>query len=419
MRARKGSPVRGSSCHLKHVMCRFVLIALLCAGCTPGVVPIAEYGEAGEGFAAAYCTARDEYFVVWHDSVFLPTGGRQIRAVSLSPEGEILEPKRTILTSADTIAAFPMELYFNESEEHYFMVWTEETDNVMGAFVSLEGTAGVPFLIGHGLVRGLIYNQESGEYTVALGSIPYTGASGVGQRLSATGDLLGDVFSLTRGGEGDALLGLALNTDTHQYMSIAAADDDGDRREVYGRMFEPDGTPISPWFTILTCPAPQWSSQDIVQAAYLASAGYYVVFAQSLYDLGGFRFQATLGQKVSPSGTLLGGPYKVHVDVSALAASASPTPSLVISPPKGAGYLVFDSLSGILSAQRLTPEGALDGRPRTLAFTYLVNGELDVDPVQNLLVTADPQRPKALALWTRFMPPVWDMNLSGLIVDLF
>jgi len=396
-----------------------ILIAFLCAGCAPDVVPIADYGEAGEGFAATYCTARDAYFVVWHDSVSLTLGGRQIRAVALSPEGDILQPKRTIYTSAGTIAPFPMKLYFHEAEEKFFMVWTEAAYNVMGAFVSLEGDVGSPFLIGNGLVRDLIYNQATGEYTVAMGSIPGTGAPGVGQRLSAAGELLGDVFPLSRGGEGDALLGLVLNTDTNQYMGIGAADDAGGQREIYGRICEADGSPVNPWFTILAFPASQEISQDVVQASYLAWTGRYVVFAQTLVDLGGFRFQVVLGQQVSPSGTLIGGPFRAHVDWSALVASSSPTPSLVISPPKNAGYLFFDSMSGALSAQRLAPEGTLDGKLRTQAFTYLVNGQFDVYPVQNLLVTADPQRPKALALWTRFLPPAWEMNLSGLIVDLF
>lgn len=423
-RKRKPAVVRPFS-GFKSSMWHLALVAFLCAGCIPDVVPIADYGEAGEGFAATYCTARDAYFVVWHDSVSLTLGGRQIRAVILSPDGEILEPKRILYTSADSIAYFPMKVCFDDDEKKFFMVWTEvvgagATYNVMGAFVSLEGTVGSPFLIGHdGLVRDLIYNQETGEYTVAIGGMPGTGAPGVGQRLSAAGDLLGDPFPLSRGGDGDGLLRLALNTDTNQYMAIAAADDAAGQRKIYGRIHEADGSPTSPWFTILTCPAEQGSSQDVVQAAYLASADHYVVYAQSLVDLGGFRFQATLGQKVSPSGTLLGVPFRAHIDLSALAGNSSPTPSLVLSPPKSAGYLFFDSLSGALTAQRLAPEGTLDGSPCTLALTYLVNGEFDVYPVQNLLVTADPQRPKALALWTRFLPPVWDMNLSGLIVDLF
>lgn len=230
---------------------------------------------------------------------------------------------------------------------------------------------------------------------------------------------MGDPFPLSQGGEGDALLRLVLSTDTNQYMAIAAADDATGQREIYGRIYEADGSPTSPWFTILALPAPQGSSQDVVQAAYLPWADQYVVYAQSLFDLGGFRFQATLGQRVSPLGTLIGRPFRAHIDLSALVGIGSPTPSLVMSPYKGAGYLFFNSLSGALAAQRLAPEGTLVGKPHTLAFTYQVNGEFDVYPVQDLLVTADPQRPKALALWTRFLPPSWDMNLSGLIVDLY
>ncbi len=130
--------------------------------------------------------------------------------------------------------------------------------------------------------------------------------------------------------------------------------------------------------------------QNTVQAAYRALAGHYVVFAQSLDELGDLRFAATLGQKVSAYGTLIDQPYLAHIDLSALAVVSALTLSMIFSPPKGASYLFFDSLAGVLSAQCFPPGGTLDRSLRIVGLTYLISGEFHVYPVQKLIVTAVP-----------------------------
>lgn len=64
----------------------------------------------------------------------------------------------------------------------------------------------------------------------------------------------------------------------------------------------------------------------------------------------------------------------------------------------GNNCLVFDALDGVLRLQPLTEMGIPDGALRTLALTYLAEGQIEIGAVDHVKVIASPNAPTGLAL---------------------
>jgi hypothetical protein len=412
--------------------CFLLLIGLVWTGCAPE--PIAHYGEGGRYLTGAYCDDTDTYLAVWYRSSWY---GSEIRAATISAAGEVLVPKETLVdTTVLSYLGFfrlsPVRILYDKEDQAYFMTWTEhpetpgEENVVMGVSISQEGASGAPFPIGVGELRDMIYNQTAREYLLAMRA--ENDGPDLGLRLSPTGELLADPFPLGRTGAEDRVVKLVFNPDENQYMSVNVSGNTGTEsdpsREIYAGIFAPDGSPQGDAFTVMSLShLVDWYIDDRILAGYLPGGQNYVIFIQLERQIGSLRFQQTYGQRISPSGDLLGGNYVVNTDLTPqLAGMPSPRPALVIEPASGSPQFVFHFLHAILASQELTATGMPQGPMETLGMTAfpinVVGG--DWGPGTEFTVVVSSDAPKGLALWNKMELGLGlEFATYGMIVDLF
>jgi hypothetical protein len=370
----------------------------------------------------------------WYDS--------EIRAATISATGEVLVPTETLVEDARVFSdglfrPSPLRIFCDREEPGCFMTWTEDPLSseevvVTGVLISPQGVAGTPFPIGAGELRDMIYNPTAREYLLAM-SVGDDGPD-LGLRLSPTGEPLADPFPLARGGAGDRIVKLVFNPDANQYLSVNLSGNTGTEsdpsREIYAGIFAPDGAPQGEAFTVMGLSggldSDLWYVEDRVLAGYLPGGQNYVVFVQLEHAIGSLRLQQTYGQRVSPSGDLLGGSYLVSTELTSLCCFHPPRPALVVDPAAGNARLVYYLLHAILASQGLTATGTPLGPIEILAMTDLPSTFLGSAsyPATEITVIPSSETPKGLALWNKVMFGLggWadsDYATYGMIIDLF
>ncbi|MDQ3704802.1 MAG: S-layer homology domain-containing protein [Chloroflexota bacterium] len=285
-----------------------------------GEFPISTQANEQRSPAVAYNSTNNEYLVVWHDlRPRKSIGGNDIYGQRVSSAGTLLGGE--ILVSTVVVAyRYPPAVAYNSIDNQYLVVWPDNRapdcilciygQRVSGAGVLVAGEVLISSQGGSFLSFGLAlaYNSTGNQYLVVWDDDregPYS-SDIYGQRVSGAGALLGGEISINIHESVQYSPAVAYNSTNNEYL-VAWHDYRNDAPDIYGQRVSATGTLIGGDFPISTAA----SDQLVPEVAYNSTSNEYLVTWTDYRDYFCLDLIYVYGQMVSGAGALQGGNFNI------------------------------------------------------------------------------------------------------------
>jgi uncharacterized protein YlbG (UPF0298 family) len=288
-------------------------------------IPILRRSADQEWPAVAYNSQDNEYLVVWQDQRNIDTTRVDIYARRLAADGTAIGDEFAVTRQAFN-QNFPHVAY-NSTRNEYLVVWSDQRairstgSDVYGQRVAADGTlVGSDIAISTALRPQLYprvaYNPDADEYLVVWQDSRTSAATSsdiLGQRVAGDGSLLGTNIVISDNSEAQNQPDVAYSPTSQRYL-VAWDDEravDVTGVDVYARLVTTAGAPDGASFALSTASI----SQENVSVGYNAAQGEFLIVWEDSRDFG-ITSTDIYGQRVSPTGTLLGGNIPVSTGAS-------------------------------------------------------------------------------------------------------
>ncbi len=285
-----------------------------------GEFPISTQANEQRSPAVAYNSTDNQYLVVWDDlRPRKSIGGNDIYGQRVSGAGTLLGGE--ILVSTVVVAyRYAPAVAYNSIDNQYLVVWPDNRapdcilciygQRVSGAGVLVAGEVLISSQGGSFLSFGLAlaYNSTGNQYLVVWDDDregPYS-SDIHGQRVSGAGALLGGEISINIHESVQYAPDVAYNSTNNEYL-VAWHDYRNDAPDIYGQRVSATGTLIGGDFPISTAA----SDQLVPEVAYNSTSNKYLVTWTDYRDYFCLDLIYVYGQMVSGAGALEGGNFNI------------------------------------------------------------------------------------------------------------
>jgi len=219
-------------------------------GVLQGALIMVSAGRKGqEAPSLVYNSVRNQYLVVWQD--YRSGSDYDIYGQRISATGGLVGQELVIAT-AGALNGNPVVAYNSRSDE-YLVVWQRIQSTGTGYEIYAQRVGGGGSLIGsaiwisrdtgtvHEGVAHVVYNEFSNDYMVVWHAFSNGSWKIWGQRISATGQLLGGNFVISASGGNPQGPRIAYNRQRHEYLVVWQDDRNGGRWDIYGQRLSASG----------------------------------------------------------------------------------------------------------------------------------------------------------------------------------